>query len=74
MRLGRRGDKNWTGPAGRVRISDWHAAAWVSRRSAVGWLEGDERGLGVGPLLGESVEVMGVLLDRGFDRRQLPFR
>ena len=44
--------------AGRVRISDWHAAAWVSRRSAVGWLKGDERGLGVGPLLGESVEVM----------------
>jgi hypothetical protein len=44
--------------AGRVRISDWRAAAWVSRRFAVGWLEGDERGLRVGPLLGESVEVM----------------
>jgi NAD(P)-dependent dehydrogenase (short-subunit alcohol dehydrogenase family) len=30
--------------------------------------------LGVGPLLGDSVEVMGVLLDRGLNRRQLPFR
>ena len=40
---------------------DWRRAkttAWVSRRFAVGWLEGDERGLGVGPLVGESVEVM----------------
>jgi hypothetical protein len=36
----------------------------VSRRFAVGWLEGDNGGLGGGPLLGESVAVMPVLLDR----------